>query len=190
MVSAADGAFVRLARPEEAAECQAIEIAGATMFAPHLPPDAPLAEPYSIPHFAQAADDGRLLVIEDGAGMLRGFALLIEDDEAVHIAEIDVLPDCQGRGLGARLLDGVSVWGAARGLRRITLTTFRHVPFNQPYYERRGFAEIALGEGGPALQAEAAFQATLGYGPESRSAMAREIKPERASGFDSAGAAP
>lgn len=183
---------VRLARPDEAAACRAIEIEGAAMFAPFLPPGAPLAEPYSVETFATAARENRLLVVDGAETGLLGFALLTPDGDAVHVSELDIRRARQGRGLGARLLDGVEAWGAARGFTRITLTTFRAVPFNRAYYERRGFRPIAVVAGGAALQAEAAFQASLGYGPETRLAMARPIAPvspsgERQSPFDSAG---
>ncbi len=175
MVSGAPEGSVRNARPEEAAACRAIEIAGAEMFAPHLPPGAPLAEPYGVAMFAAAAGEQRLLVVDGGDAGLIGFALLVEDADAAHICELDILPAHQGRGHGAQLLDAVSAWGGARGLSRVTITTFRHVPFNRPYYERRGFTEIAPEAGGPGLRAETALQASLGFGPDKRLAMARPI---------------
>lgn len=168
---------IRAARPEEAEACQAIEIAGAAMLAPHAPGGATLAEPYSVAHFSAAAAEGRLQVAETGDGALIAMTIVLFDGADVHIAEFDVLPRAQGSGVGARLLDAVAVLGAERGARRLTLTTFRDVPFNRPYYERRGFREIALDAGGPALRAEAEIQAGLGYGPDVRLAMARPIPP-------------
>jgi hypothetical protein len=53
----------------------------------------------------------------------------------------------------------------------LTLTTFRHVPFNAPFYARRGFAEIPAHEQGPELVAQLADEARRGLDPARRVAM-------------------
>jgi len=90
---------------------------------------------------ASAIDDGRLFVVADdgGDGAPIGFALVEEYPGAVHLRELDVLPERSGRGLGTRLLDHACAWGRERGHRLLTLTTFRDVPFNAPFYARYGF---------------------------------------------------
>ncbi len=44
----------------------------------------------------------------------------------------------RGVGLGSSLVDHLDGWAAARGLAALTLTTYRDVPWNGPYYERLG----------------------------------------------------
>jgi GNAT superfamily N-acetyltransferase len=65
-------------------------------------------------------------------------------DDALHIAEIDVVPTHAGHRLGALLLDHVDAVAAARHIGRLTLATYRNVPWNAPYYARLGFRECTL----------------------------------------------
>jgi hypothetical protein len=70
-------------------------------------------------------------------------------DGALHVAELDVVPSHAGHRLGALLLDHVDAWAAARQIARLTLATYREVPWNAPYYARLGFRECALTALGP-----------------------------------------
>jgi GNAT superfamily N-acetyltransferase len=62
--------------------------------------------------------------------------------DALHIVELAVAKEFQRRGLGRALLDFAIDAARARGLRAITLTTFRHVAWNAPFYARYGFVEL------------------------------------------------
>ncbi len=75
-----------------------------------------------------------------------GFVAACLLDGAGHIAELDVVPTHAGRKLGSRLIDRVADWSAERGCRLLTLTTYRDVPWNAPYYARLGFRECTLNE--------------------------------------------
>ena len=57
----------------------------------------------------------------------------------LHIWEISVGHLHQGFGIGRRLIRHAVGEAAARGLRAVTLTTFRTIPWNCPFYERLGF---------------------------------------------------
>lgn len=61
----------------------------------------------------------------------------------LHICELAVAETCQRRGLGARLIAYAVAHAQARSLTAITLTTFRDVPWNGPFYARLGFAEVS-----------------------------------------------
>ncbi len=69
------------------------------------------------------------------------FAVALDFPGALHLHEVDVVPEAAGRGLGRALIDAVSVEAARRGLGEVTLVTFRDVPWNAPYYGRLGFRE-------------------------------------------------
>jgi hypothetical protein len=64
-------------------------------------------------------------------------------------------------------------WAAARDLPALTLSTFRTVPWNAPYYARLGFRELADGELTPGLRDVLAAEATLGLNPADRICMHR-----------------
>lgn len=66
--------------------------------------------------------------------------------EVLHIVELAVAKDFQRRGLGRALLDFAIDAARARGLRAITLTTFRHVAWNAPFYARYGFIVLREAE--------------------------------------------
>jgi GNAT superfamily N-acetyltransferase len=102
-----------------------------------------------------------------------GLLLLEVVDGLAHVEEVAVHPDVQGAGHGAALLDAASAWGVAKGLPAVTLTTFRDVPWNRPYYERRGFRVLGPHELGPEMVALIAEEATLGLVPELRVVMRR-----------------
>lgn len=72
-----------------------------------------------------------------------GFATCSRIDDAVHLDEIDVLPQYGRRGVGSLLLDVVCDWARARAYPAVTLSTTRGVPWNEPFYFRRGFRELA-----------------------------------------------
>ena len=55
------------------------------------------------------------------------------------------------RGLGAALVRAVCETARARGHRAVTLTTFRGVAWNAPFYERLGFRALREDELPPEL---------------------------------------
>ena len=63
------------------------------------------------------------------------------EGDRLHIDELDVQEDQQGKSLGKRLLSHVRDWARTNGLALLSLTTFRSIPWNGPYYARFGFRE-------------------------------------------------
>jgi predicted N-acetyltransferase YhbS len=88
-----------------------------------------------------------------------------------HLEELDVLPSHGRRGLGAALVRTACDWAAASGYARITLTTFRAVPWNMPFYARLGFTEIPRRLLRPELAAVVAAEARRGLDPAARVVM-------------------
>jgi GNAT superfamily N-acetyltransferase len=70
------------------------------------------------------------------------FARVDEVDGAAHLEELDVLPGEMRSGIGSRLVEHVCTWARKRGYPAVTLTTFADVPWNGPFYRRRGFVEV------------------------------------------------
>lgn len=106
-----------------------------------------------------------------------GFALALEHPGALHLQELDVVPEAAGRGLGGALIDAVSAEAARRGLAEVTLVTFRDIPWNAPHYARLGFAEVPEAARRPELAALLEEERRAGlaaYG--ARVVMAREVK--------------
>jgi GNAT superfamily N-acetyltransferase len=131
--------------------------------------------PFTMDDLNDLVDAGRALVVEH-EGAVAGFMLMEALDGAAHVEEVSVHPDVQGLGLGTALLEAAAAWAADRGLRAVTLTTFRDVPWNRPFYERRGFRVLDDAELTDALRAKVAHEAGAGLDPDLRVVMRRELK--------------
>lgn len=71
-----------------------------------------------------------------------GFAVVTMVDSNSHLEELSVDPVHGQRGLGTRLVESVCEWAKTAGFHRITLSTFRDVSWNAPFYEKLGFTEF------------------------------------------------
>ncbi|MGM8429851.1 GNAT family N-acetyltransferase [Enterobacter cloacae] len=71
-----------------------------------------------------------------------GFILAELHASSLFIVELSVHLDWQGKGIGRRLIACVADQARKRGLASLTLTTFRDVPWNAPFYARLGFEMI------------------------------------------------
>jgi GNAT superfamily N-acetyltransferase len=89
------------------------------------------------------------VAVEDG--VVAGYVCSLVLDGTTHVEQVTVDPAFARRGIGARLLDHLGG--------PLTLTTFRDVPWNGPYYERLGFRPIT--ELGPELREHVAREAWL-----------------------------
>jgi GNAT superfamily N-acetyltransferase len=104
-----------------------------------------------------------------------GFVQLEEVDGLAYIVELAVIPKWMRQGIGSALLERACEWARTRGYPAIALTTYADVPWNGPYYARRGFVEIT--EFGPGLQAERDAERRLGLDDVgTRIVMRRELR--------------
>lgn len=166
-------------RPAQAAHITAlpaIELAAAQLLRGHAP-DSVLAETTDERTFADAARDGRLWVASTECVPV-GFALVkMLADDLLHLEEIDVDPSHGRRGLGTALVNAVCEWATDSGYALLTLTTFRTVPWNLPFYARMGFAEIPRETLRPELAAVVSEEADRGLDPHSRVVMGYRCVP-------------
>lgn len=125
---------IREAHPAEYAHLREVERASEELFAE-----------VGIGPFSESEDENHLpdaaIVLVSGDPPV-GFACVGILDGTAHLWQLSVLPAAGRRGLGGALLDAACDWARTQGYRAITLTTFRDVPWNAPFYRSRGF-EIA-----------------------------------------------
>lgn len=186
-MSGMSGDFYRIApgRPGDAGRLPAIELAAAALFpdedvSPELKTRAISAEEHR-----RAAEAGLLwvaLAAPDAAGGTPGgtpvgFAHVKIVDGEAYVFEIDVHPAHGKRGVGTRLMRAVADWARAQGHPAVTLTTFRHLPWNAPFYAKLGFREIAGADLGPGLREVMAREAEHGLDPAKRVAMRLDLAP-------------
>jgi GNAT superfamily N-acetyltransferase len=102
-----------------------------------------------------------------------GFAVAGRLGDHFHLRELSVDPDHGRKGVGTALVAAVVAEARRVGAAGISLTTFRAVPFNKPFYERLGFRMVAT-EHAPDLLVQA-FGAELppGIDPGERVLMMR-----------------
>ena len=72
--------------------------------------------------------------------------MVLEIGGFAHLDELDVLPAYGRKGLGSALLDAVCTRAEQAEYPAVTLTTFRDIPWNAPFYWRRGFRAVVPSE--------------------------------------------
>jgi len=161
---------IERARPKDLSFLPAIELAAARLLRGHAP-ESVLRET-TAPGVLQEAQARGLLWIALAADAPVGFAHLeVREPAVAHLEEIDVHPDHGRRGLGRRLVKALCEWASSAGYRAVTLTTFRDVPFNMPFYARLGFEIIPPDELSVALRAVVRDETCRGLDPERRVTM-------------------
>jgi GNAT superfamily N-acetyltransferase len=167
---------IRLARVGDVLELPAIELAAAQMLRGYAP-ESVLAGTTDQRAFADAALDGRLWLASRGNAPV-GFALVrMLAEDLPHLEEIDVHPSHGRRGLGTALVRAVCDWATVSGYAMLTLTTFRDVPWNLPFYARLGFVEIPREKQRPELAAVVCEEAHRGLDPHTRAVMGYRCGP-------------
>ncbi|MDA2815059.1 GNAT family N-acetyltransferase [Nocardiopsis sp. RSe5-2] len=124
---------------------------------------------------------GAVLVAEasgaDGhEGRVAGLAALIELDGAAHLEQIAVHPGLGRRGIGRALLEAACERARDAGFGALTLTTFRDLAWNAPWYARRGFSELPRQAWGPDLAAQWRTEEEAGILVAPRIAMRRPLE--------------
>jgi GNAT superfamily N-acetyltransferase len=164
------------AHPDDVPHLAAIERAAAALLAGHAPASV-LEDTTSDADFLRACACGQLWVVRAGDTAV-GFALVERlADGLPHLEEIDVHPDHARRGLGAWLLRTVLDWTRREGHPELSLTTFRAVPWNLPFYARLGFEEVPADAVRPALAERVRDETLRGFDQAARVVMRWRPQP-------------
>jgi len=166
--SASDGATLR-----------AIDDDACALYAAHgieleLPHDHPFARA-ELARWLHSAELGSAFLAVDHAGRAVGFAALELVDGEPYLDQLSVRVAAMRQGIGGKLLARAAEWARAAHGSALWLTTYTHLSFNQPYYERRGFAVVPESECSPGLQLHLAEQRRTLPAPNQRVAMRRSL---------------
>jgi GNAT superfamily N-acetyltransferase len=165
---------IERADEDDLAKLPRVELAANALFAGRALAGV-AADATGLDELAHAHAAGLLWVARAPDGEPIGFALCELVDGAVHLEEMDVDPAHGRRGLGRALLDAVIEWAKRAGHPAVTLTTFRDVPWNAPFYARAGFQVLAARELGRGLAALVREEAARGLDPSQRVVMRLDL---------------
>lgn len=163
------------ATEEHLSALQEIELQAATLFSGLDLPQSILEETTPLPEFRAAMAAGHLWVALTAAGEPVGFAHAESHGATLHLEELDVRPAYGRRGIGRALVEAVCSCARAAGQKAVTLTTFRAVPWNAPFYARLGFCIVAPDALSEILLEVVAEEARRGLPSERRVVMRREV---------------
>jgi GNAT superfamily N-acetyltransferase len=149
---------IRRARPDEYVGLRSLELEADRLFA--SVGIGPFVNDETEDHFDQA-----VLVLVSGDPPV-GFVCVEMVDGNPHIWQLSVHPEHGRQGLGRDLVRAVCDWARTEGFDAITLTTYRDVPWNGPFYESLGFVRLDVLT--PELQALREHERAIGdddFGP-------------------------
>ena len=154
-----------------------VERSAATLFAQAGADLAWLAhgEPLALRTLQALQQHGGVWVAADGQDRPAGFLAAQPLDGQIFIVELSVALPHQRQGLGARLLDAAAAHARAQGCASLTLSTYRHLPWNAPYYARHGFSEIDAVALGAGHALKLAREAQDGHDPALRCLMRKPL---------------
>lgn len=90
-------------------------------------------------------------LVADVDSAVAGFALVAVYDKHAHLYEVSVGREFQGKGIGRKLVQATCDWAVSQKHKALTLSTFRDVPWNAPFYATLGFEVLPECEWSPAF---------------------------------------
>jgi ribosomal protein S18 acetylase RimI-like enzyme len=171
---------IRAARPNDLTTLQDIERSAGTPFRDIGMPEIADDEPPSKDELAHFLHHGHAWVATTSTQSDLPIAYLFAEplDGDLHIEQVSVHQDHARQGLGRALIEHAATTAAAQGMAALTLTTFRDVAWNAPYYRRLGFRELSDQELTPELREIRRHEAMRGLDRWPRICMRRNLSPD------------
>lgn len=169
---------LRAADGDELTKAVAIDDAAGLLFAQAgLAIDLPNEHPFVVAErqrWRRAIDAGQLWFACCASEPI-GFCALGRAGPLAYLEQLAVRPEHGRRGVGTMLLDLACAYSQRAGDPELWLTTYAHLPWNRPYYERHGFIVIPEARCSSELQAVLAEQRAVLPAPSERIAMMRSL---------------
>jgi N-acetylglutamate synthase-like GNAT family acetyltransferase len=141
--------LIRPGRTDEIERFQAIDKAARARYATFPGFDFAAQAP---PVAAERFGAGEVWVAQIDHALV-GFLLLQSHLDTIYLANVSVVPEASGRGIGASLLAHSLGCAGTAGALAVTLATFRTPPWNGPWFHRQGFEPIPEDRINPMLRA-------------------------------------
>jgi GNAT superfamily N-acetyltransferase len=166
---------VREATAAELPRLPEIEASASRLFAPTAKPMDILATVSPAETWAGMQAAGTVWIVDDAGVPVAFLAAQVFGDE-LHVWELDVHHDHQRQGHGRRLMEHAIAWARARRMAAVTLTTFRDIAWNAPFYASLGFREVSGPDVSVRLAKVLDLEASKGLNPAERCAMVLELQ--------------
>lgn len=171
---------IRLARSDEIARLREIENEAGTMFSGLGLIEDSLDGSFPINDLVRLVGMGQVWVgcPDDGTENDRPVGMVIASvrEGEAYVEELDVMPTFGRRGLGSSLLTCVCTWAEQERYASVFLSTFGDVPWNGPFYRKRGFRDVPPAEWTPSMRAIREKEAQHGLRVEARVFMRRPLR--------------
>lgn len=123
----------------------------------------------------QLLRDGHCWVAVDENDQPCAFIAARQQGDSLHIEELSVHADYQRRGIGRALMQRVIDFAQQGGLVLLTLTTFRDIAWNEPFYARLGFRTLKDSSMPGVLRTILDVEVAHGFCEDSRCAMVLQL---------------
>jgi len=120
---------------------------------------------------------GTTLLASNRSREVIGFAALRVLDGEPYLEQLSVRMHAMRKGIGTVLLDAAVRVAEKTRAQSIWLTTYRHLPWNAPFYEKAGFVIVPVEQCGSEVVQELAVQRRLLPAPDERVAMCKVLGP-------------
>ena len=170
---------IRIASPGEMETLLAVDEDAGRRYAPAgVIIDLPSHHPFIVgerTRWAASLRSGDVFFAEEAGAGAVGIAVLGHLDGEPYLDQLSVRLEHGSQGVGSALLRQAVSWASPRG-RGLWLNTYGHLPWNRPFYERRGFLLVDERSWKREMRAVVAEQrATLPF-PEERVVMFRPTR--------------
>ncbi len=123
---------------------------------------------------------GTVMIAVDRAGEGVGFAAVGTRDDEPYLDQLSVRVKSMGQRIGTALLSAAVTMAREGGGQALWLTTYNHLSWNRPYYERHGFVLVSPEQCGEELRDELTLERRLLPKPEERVVMRKAlVRPVR-----------
>ena len=167
--------FIRLSNHQDISKLADVERSAAKKFAEYFKTESVLNGRTLGTEILLEAHHNQSLWVAIEQDTILGFLAATNVDTMLHIQEISVAFEHQGKGIGKKLINEIIVESKKRKIPYVSLTTDSLIPWNKPFYERIGFKQIELEECPPELSQVLRKDKSHNPVPENRIAMAFEI---------------
>lgn len=121
------------------------------------------------------AGKSTLIAVDRAIGPI-GFAAVGRKDGCAYLAQISVRRYFMGLGIGGALLEAAAELAGAFGSKEFWLTTYDHLAWNRPFYERHGFVVMPEAACGRELLEEHSIEKRWLPLPDQRVVMRRVLR--------------